>query len=383
LVGVSISFKKGEAYFIPIKHESGHVVSLSNFKKIMGPVLSDPKIKKYGQNIKYDCHVLARHDLRVEGVSFDTMIASYLINPAKLNHNLDDISREYLGIEKIKTDELIGSGRGQITMDKVPLGKLTEYAGEDADCVFQLVPLLEKVLQEKKLDKLFADLEMPLLSVLEEIEENGVTIDQPFLSKLSKKAEKDLEGLSKKIEKIAGESFNINSTKQLQEMLFTKLKLPVIKKTKTGISTDVSVLEKLAEDHEIAEHLLQYRERQKLKSTYMDALPELVNPNDQLIHTSFNQTITATGRLSSSNPNLQNIPIKSELGREIRKGFIPRAKSSQLLSADYSQIELRVLAHLSGDTVLAKAFQDDLAFTFLSSAETSSIACFIKSAAEP
>lgn len=360
LVGASLSYEEGVAYFVPIKHESGKVISFSNFKKVMQPILEDETIEKFGQNIKYDYLVLKEAGIEMRGICFDTMVASYLLNPAKFNHNLDEISRGRLGLIKIATSDLLGTGRSQITMDQVPLEKLTEYACEDADCVFQLKAILEKELREKKLEDLFINLEIPLITVLASMEKNGIAIDAGFLGKLSKSIEKDLEKLSGKIQKIAGEEFNINSTKQLQEILFTKLKIPPVKKTKTGFSTDVSVLEKLAPDHEIAEFLLEYRERQKLKSTYTDALPELVNPKDHLIHTSFNQTVTSTGRLSSSEPNLQNIPIKSELGREIRKGFVPRGKDSKIISADYSQIELRILAHLSNDKVLSKAFRENL-----------------------
>ncbi len=360
LVGVSISIKAGEAFFIPIFHDSGKTIPFKEFEKVMKPILEDGTVKKCGQNIKYDFHILREAGIEMRGLYFDTMVASYLLTPNKLNHNLDDISRENLGIFKIKTSDVLGTGRNQISMNEVPIEKITEYASEDADCVFQLVDILEQGLKKNNLTDLFFNLEMPLVRVLAETEKNGVAIDTKVLKELSDKAEGELDVLSKKIQKIAGEEFNINSTKQLQEILFNKLKLPTVKKTKTGFSTDVSVLEKLASDYEIADFLLQYRERQKLKSTYLDALPEILNKKDNLIHTSFNQTVTATGRLSSSEPNLQNIPIKSSLGREIRKGFVPRNKNSKLLSADYSQIELRILAHFSGDEVLSKAFHEDL-----------------------
>jgi len=359
LVGVSFSIEKDSGFFIPIKHDSARVIGLKDFRRVMGPVLADERIKKCGQNIKYDYCVLRENGLDLRGIEFDTMIASYLLNPLKLNHNLDSIARERLGLAKIPTSELIGTGKNQITMDRVPIDRLTEYACEDADCVFELAGLLLPELKKHQLERLFFELEMPLVRVLAQMEKNGVAIDTDCFGKLSRRAEHELEELTKKIHRIAGESFNINSPKQLQEILFQKLKLPAGKRGKTGYSTDVSVLEKLAEGHEIARLLLEYRERQKLKSTYLDALPGMLNPKDHLIHTSYNQTVTSTGRLSSSEPNLQNIPIRSELGREIRRGFVPRHKTSRLLSADYSQIELRILAHLSGDPVLSRAFHED------------------------
>ena len=303
--------------------------------------------------------MLKHHGVELAGLEFDTMVASYLINPSKRNHNLDDISFEYLQVKKIATKDLIGSGKSEITMDLVPLEKISEYASEDADCVYRLRAKLAPIIKEHKLEGLFADVEMPLVKVLAEMEMNGVKVDTDFLGELSKKAEKELAKLEKNIFKEAGEEFNINSPKQLAEILFNKLKLPSGKKTKTGFSTDSGVLEKLAEEYELPKRLLEFRENSKLKSTYLDALPELVNPETGLIHTSFNQTVTATGRLSSSDPNLQNIPIKTELGREIRKAFVARGKGRRILSADYSQIELRLLAHFSDDPALLKAFRED------------------------
>ncbi len=361
LVGLSFSFKEREAYYLPVKskHHQGVGIAEAEVIKELKPLLENPKLKKFGQNIKYDYIVLKNHGIRLAGIEFDTMVASYLINPIKRNHNLDDISFEYLQVKKIATKDLIGSGKNEITMDQVPLEKISEYACEDADCVFRLKHKLEPILKEHELKGLFRDLEMPLVEVLAEVEINGVKTDTEFLGVLSKKAEKELRKLEKNIFKEAGEEFNINSPKQLAEILFNKLKLPAGRKTKTGFSTDVGVLEKLAEEYPLPQRLLEYREYSKLKSTYFDALPELVNPETGLIHTSLNQTVTATGRLSSSEPNLQNIPIKTELGREIRKAFIPRAKERKILSADYSQIELRLLAHFSEDPALVKAFRHD------------------------
>jgi DNA polymerase-1 len=363
LVGMSFSFKAKEAYYVVLTHDkiaTDKGIPLSDGLRMLRPVLENEKISKYGQNIKYDYIVLRRAGIRIRGIRFDTMIAAYLINPVKLNQNLDDISLEYLNVKKITFHSLVGTGKDQKRIDEVPVREVSTYACEDADCVFRLVSILERQLKEKEVEKLFYEIEMPLLEVLAEVELNGVTIDETLLKNLSSKAENALEGLTQKIYDCAGEEFNINSPKQLGVILFEKLKLPVVKKTKTGPSTDVTVLETLALEHELPKYLLEYREYSKLKSTYLDALPALVNPETGRIHTSFNQTATVTGRLSSSAPNMQNIPIKTELGREIRKAFVPRAKTRVIISADYSQIELRFLAHFSGDTTLVNAFQNNL-----------------------
>ena len=362
IVGVSFSIKAKEAYYIAVssEHHSGRGIEWVKVRKALAPVLEDEEIQKYGQNIKYDFIVFKRHGIDLRGITFDTMIASYLINPLKLNHNLDDISFEYLGIKKIDIGSLIGSGKKQISMAEVPLEQISEYACEDADCVFRLVELLQKLLEVHQLTELFSKLEMPLLKVLAQMEMNGVAVDKRFLSELSEKLGRDLDRLTVDIYKEAGEEFNINSTKQLSDILFTKLKLPIIKRTKTGYSTDADVLERLAQSYELPKKLLEYREKTKLKSTYVDALPDLIHPETKVIHTSFNQTTTSTGRLSSSDPNLQNIPIKTDIGREIRRAFVPRAGGHKILSADYSQVELRVLAHFSEDPNLVQAFQNDL-----------------------
>ncbi len=364
LVGLSFSWKMCHAAYVPVatKEHQGEGLPLADVLEALRPVLEDAALQKYGQNIKYDWIVLKRAGITVQGLAFDTMIASYLINPVKFNHNLDDITLEYLAFKKIPTASLIGQGAAQKTMDQAPLADVAVYANEDADCVFRLVPLLKKELEQKGLEKLFAEVEMPLMEVLAKMEMNGVHLDLKFLKKFSGSVAADLEKLCQNIYREAGEEFNINSTKQLAEILFTKLKLPVVRKTKTGYSTDVSVLEKLAESYELPKMLLGYREKSKLKSTYLDALPEMVHPETGLIHTSYNQATTATGRLSSSDPNLQNIPIKTEEGRQIRKGFVPRERkkgSGRILSADYSQIELRILAHFSDDKQLMEAFQKD------------------------
>ncbi len=362
IVGVSFSMKSKEAYYIPVssEHHEGRGIEWSKVQKTIAPILENEQISKYGQNIKYDLIVLKRHGIELRGNMFDTMVASYLINPLKLNHNLDDIAFEYLGIKKIDIESLIGSGKKEISMDQVPLEQISEYACEDADCVFRLVEPLQKLLKVHQLAELFEQLEMPLVRVLAQMEMNGVAIDKELLGELSEKLGRDLDRLTKEIYREAGEEFNINSTKQLSDILFTKLKLPIIKRTKTGYSTDADVLERLAQSYELPKRLLEYREKAKLKSTYMDALPDLIHPETKVIHTSFNQTTTSTGRLSSSEPNLQNIPIRTEVGRQIRRAFVPRAAGRKILSADYSQVELRVLAHFSGDPNLIQAFQEGL-----------------------
>lgn len=364
LVGMSFSWEPFHAVYVPVssKDHQGPGLPLEKVLRVLKPILESPDHKKYGQNIKYDWIVMKRTGLHLRGLAFDTMIASYLINPIKLNHNLDDIALEFLSVKKIPTEELLGKGKSQRTMDEVPLEQVAVYAAEDADCVYRLVPILKEKLQSMDLEKLFAETEMPLLEVLAKMEMNGVNLDLKLLKKLSENSAEELEVLTRQIYQEAGEEFNINSTKQLAEILFQKMQLPVIRRTKTGYSTDVSVLEKLAVSYKLPRMILSYREVTKLKSTYLDALPEMVNKDTLLVHTSYNQATTATGRLSSSEPNLQNIPIKTEAGREIRKAFVPRSgakRKGQILSADYSQIELRILAHLSGDANLTQAFQED------------------------
>ncbi len=364
LVGLSFSWEPFKAAYIPVssKEHAGPGLPLEKVLARLKPILENKAQKKFGQNIKYDWMVMKRYGVTLQGVDFDTMIASYLVNPLKRNHNLDDIALDYLGVKKITTKSLIGSGKKQMTMAEAPLEEVAEYAAEDADCVLRLEAILRKKLEELELARLSREVELPLAEVLAKMEMNGVAIDLQFLKELSENAAEDLEKLTQAIYREAGEEFNINSTKQLADVLFIQMKLPVIKRTKTGYSTDVDVLEKLALSHELPRKLLEYREKTKLKSTYLDALPAIMNPKTGLIHTSYHQTTTATGRLSSSDPNLQNIPIKTEVGRLVRKGFIPRKdgkRKRQILSADYSQIELRILAHLSGDANLTKAFQED------------------------
>jgi DNA polymerase-1 len=392
LVGMSFCWEPFEACYIPVSSpaQQGPGLPLADVLEVLKPVLENGKVAKYGQNIKYDEIVMARHGVRLAGVAFDTMIASYVIDPVKRNHNLDDISLEYLNVQKITTESLIGAGKKSITMDAVPLETITAYACEDADCVVRLVPILKAKLGELGLTELYEKVEMPLAGVLARIEMNGVALDLKFLKELSDKAAREIDALVKDIHADAGTEFNLDSPKQLADVLFVQKKLPALKKIKTGYSTDASVLEKLALSHEFPRKILEYRERAKLKSTYLDALPAMVNPETHCVHTSFNQTTTDTGRLSSSEPNLQNIPIKTEMGRLVRKAFVARMRpkgkgkphspseelkvngaspgnpsgkenggQGKILSADYSQIELRVLAHFSGDPNLTRAFAED------------------------
>ncbi|MCX5668313.1 MAG: DNA polymerase I [Candidatus Omnitrophica bacterium] len=361
LAGISFSWKEGAAYYVGVSEGRSEDRKLG-VELVIGKlkdIFEDETIKKTGQNVKYDYIVLANYGIRVKGIVFDTMVASYLLNPSKPNHGLDDISFEYLN-HKMTTSiqELIGKGKSAITMDKVDVEKVSDYSCEDSDVTFRLKTILEKEISQKGLDGLLYKVEMPLVEVLADMEMSGVSIDKEYLARLSKEMEKKLEKLTADIYELAGEEFNINSPKQLSVILFEKMQLPVIRRTKTGISTDEEVLTKLALSHPLPEKLLEYRELSKLKSTYVDSLPDLVNPATNRVHTSFNQAVTATGRLSSSGPNLQNIPIRTEEGRKIRKAFISSDKNNLLLSADYSQIELRILGHLSQDTNLIKAFKE-------------------------
>ena len=319
------------------------------------PLLADPQLAKVAQNAKYDLLVLRRAGLEVAGLSCDTMLASYLANPAAKSHGLDNLAAELLGYRTISYAEMTGKGKSQIGFEEVEVEKATVYAAEDADITLRLADKLEPQLVETQQDKLFRELELPLVTVLTDMEWQGVRIDADFLQGLSTDMEARLAVLEKHIHELAGRPFNVGSPKQLGEVLFEHLKLPRGKKTKTGWSTDVEVLTDLAEEHDIAAQVLDYRSVAKLKSTYCDALPKLINPDTGRIHTSFNQAVTATGRLSSSDPNLQNIPIRSEEGRRIREAFVP-AEGNVLLAADYSQVELRILAHMADEPALKESF---------------------------
>lgn len=358
IVGISFALKPYVAVYLPLAHSylgAPKQLEKRYVLEKLKPILENANIKKYGQNIKYDLIVLKREGIVLRGIYFDSMIASYVLNPSKMNHNLNDIALEYLNYKMTPIEELIGKGKKAITMDKVEVERVIPYACADADIVLRVAEIMERELKNKGLDRLFYEVEMPLLEVLAEMEMSGVTIDRDYLAELCRDFALRLKALEKEIYKFANQEFNINSPKQLAFILFEKLKLPVVSRTKTGPSTSEEVLLQLAEKHRLPHLIIEHRELQKLKSTYLDALPEMVNPETGRLHTSFNQTVTATGRLSSSEPNLQNIPIRTEDGRKIRRAFIPD-KGYLFVSADYSQIDLRVLAHISGDESLRDAF---------------------------
>jgi DNA polymerase I len=390
LLGISFSWELGVAYFVAIKKSPlerggrplagrGVLKSASqsslfesnkaerhekiNFPWLLDlkPILEDEKIKKSGHNIKYDLRVLRAHGINLKGIKFDSMIASYLLNPGTRQHNLDALTFSELNFEKISKDDLLGAGKDKKTFAEVETEKLAIYSCEDADFTERLVQKLGKQLKEKDSDKLFRELEMPLVPVLATMEDNGVKLDEKLLKSLSKKLTKDISVRELKIWKLAGGEFNISSTQQLKEVLFDKLLISSegIAKTKTGFSTAFDELEKIKHDHEIIPLIQEYRELSKLELTYVSALPLLINKKTGRLHASFNQTVTATGRLSSSDPNLQNIPTRTELGQEIRKAFIAEA-GYKIVSLDYSQIELRLAAHLSGDPKMIDTFNRNL-----------------------
>ncbi|MEK7097777.1 MAG: DNA polymerase, partial [Patescibacteria group bacterium] len=302
--------------------------------------------------------VLEGKGMKVRGIVFDTMIASYLLNPGTRQHNLDAVTFTELGFEKISKEDLLGKGKEKISFSEAVLEKMYVYSCEDADFAFRLVKKLSKELKENKLEKLFEEIEMPLVYVLGQMEDTGIALDNKFLDELRKNIDKKIKKLETKIKGLAGMDFNINSTQQLREVLFEKLEIPtnLVSKTKTGLSTAADELEKLKDLHPIIVLIQEYRELNKLSTTYVNAFPELVNEKTGRLHTCYNQTVTATGRLSSTEPNLQNIPIRTELGREIRKAFVAD-KGYKLLSMDYSQIELRLAAHMSGDKRMIEAFR--------------------------
>ncbi|MCK5557651.1 MAG: DNA polymerase I [Candidatus Hydrogenedentes bacterium] len=368
IVGISVSLRACTGFYVPTGHREEALqdtdgkrygqVPREEFISIVKPLLEDESVKKTGQNIKYDMVVLARHGITLRGADFDTMIASYLIDPTGGKHNLDDLALRYLDHKMIPISDLIGTGSKAITMERVPVDRVAHYSCEDADITWRLRELFEPMLEERALTKLFREVEVPLIPVLARMEVAGVKIDLTVFSHLSNRLNREIERVAEDVYEIAGERFNINSSKQLQKILFDKLGLTKLRKTKTGYSTDVAVLEQLSGEHPLPERLLEYRTLEKLRSTYVESLPKLINTSTGRIHTSFNQAVTATGRLSSSDPNLQNIPIRMELGKELRSGFIPGSDDLLFVSADYSQIELRTLAHLSGDENLTKAFRN-------------------------
>jgi DNA polymerase-1 len=386
LVGLSIAVAPGEAYYLPFAHRyddgGGNLALLSGDAGIAGrrlnagvlpPVnlppfsseamaplramLEDASVRKIAQNAKYDILVLRGAGVRVAGLECDTMLASYVLDPGRRSHGLDLLALEFLGHTMTAYEQLCGRGRHQLPFDVVPVDAARDYSCEDVDVTMRLRACLEPMLETHGMSELFRHVEVPLVTVLADMEWDGIAIDLPWFTSLKTRFQSERERVEQLIYREAGQEFNINSNPQLRTILFDTLQLPVKKKTATGPSTDASVLQELAEEgHVLPSLLMEYREIFKLEGTYIDALPKLVHPRDHRLHTSFNQTVAATGRLSSTDPNLQNIPNRRELGREIRRGFVPRP-GWRLLSADYSQIELRLLAHLSGDPAFVSAFQ--------------------------
>ncbi len=360
LVGVSLCARPGEAAYLAVGHSylgAPAQLPLEETLRLLRPLLESPRVRKVGQNAKYDALVLARHGVALAPIAFDTMVGAYLGDPDGGPFNLATLAKRHLGHDMILFEDVTGKGKSQVTFDFVPVEQARDYSCEDADVALRLTPLLERKVRGDGLGEVLDKIELPLIAVLVELERNGVRVDAGYLRSLGLDFDKKTHGLLKDVHRLAGEEFNPDSPKQLQRILFEKLKLNPGKKTKTGYSTDVSVLEKLAPEHELPAKILEYRTLTKLKNTYIDALPELVNPSTGRIHTSYNQAVAATGRLSSSDPNLQNIPVRSPEGRLIRKAFVPEG-GRVLVGADYSQIELRILAHVSGDARLLQAFRE-------------------------
>ena len=359
LVGISFALENGEAAYLPLQLDylgAPKTLEKTTALALLKPVLENPAIQKVGQNFKYDLTIFARNGIDVQGVAFDTMLESYVLNSTG-RHNMDDLAKRYLGHQTISFEEIAGKGKNQLTFNQIQLEQAAEYAAEDADVTIKLQQVLwEKLSKEPTLEKLFKEMELPLLGVLSRMERRGVLIDSDALFLQSNEIANRLSELEEQAYVLAGQPFNLASTKQLQEILFDKLGLPIIQKTPKGApSTNEEVLEELAFSHELPKVLVEHRGLSKLKSTYTDKLPQMVNLQTGRVHTSYHQAVTATGRLSSSDPNLQNIPIRNEEGRRIRQAFIAR-EGFTVVAADYSQIELRIMAHLSQDQGLINAF---------------------------
>ena len=353
-VGLVFSIKAHEAYYVPVPENQDHARALIHeFKDL----LESKEILWVGQNAKYDSTIMKWYGVEINGPYFDTMIAHYLCEP-DLRHKLDYLTEAYLDYKMVPIEDLIGKGKTQLSMRQVKLDKVVEYAGEDADFTLQLKPILEEKLASLEMTTLYQTIEAPLINVLRDMEYEGVRINPDFLADYSKELEKEILRVEQEVYREAGTPFNISSPKQVGEVLFERMKLPYKgKKSSTGqYVTDVDKLTEMAEEHAIIAKILEYRKFTKLKSTYVDALPQMINPKTGRVHSNFNQARAATGRLASDNPNLQNIPIRDEAGREIRKAFEPRSEEYTLLSADYSQIELRLIAEISGDESMLEAF---------------------------
>jgi DNA polymerase-1 len=361
LVGISFSWQPHHAFYLPIKAPLGQKhLDIAAVRKRLAPILADQNVKKIGQNIKYDLLILKNAAMPINGIHFDTMVASYCLDPLRTSHSLDNMALDFLNYQSVPISALIGKGRNQLTFDMVDPEPACDYSAEDADLTLQLYHYLKDRLEAKpQLKKLFDEVEVPLISVLAAMEYNGVSLDTKLLSGMSGDLTGEIKSLTDRIYEQAGLAFNIDSPKQLAEVLFDRLGLESVRIGKAGRSTDAAVLEQLTGLHPIADLILQYRTLAKLKNTYVDKLGSLINRRTGRVHASFNQTVTATGRLSSSDPNLQNIPIKTEIGRKIRSAFVPAKKTDCILSADYSQIELRLLAHFSKDKALSAAFAAD------------------------
>lgn len=359
LVGLSFAWKPGEAYYLPVRAAVGKVLSAGLVVEKLQPLLTDPSIKKVGHNLKYDLLVLRQLGMVVEGVDFDTMIADFLLEPLRRRHSLDALAKSLLNHEMIPITDLIGRGRDQITMDQLDTRRVCEYAAEDADFTWRLYEYLAPRIQGSHLEPLFRETEMPLVEVLAEMEHHGISLDVDLLARLSGEMTERLEELTCEVYEVAGRPFNIDSTQQLAAVLFDELGFKPVRKTKTGRSTDAATLQTLVtqQDNPLPKFVLEYRELAKLKSTYTDTLPKMVNPRTGRVHATFNQTGAVTGRLSSSDPNLQNIPIRKPIGRRIREAIIAGDADSVLMTADYSQVELRLLAHFCRDEGLLEAFQ--------------------------
>ncbi len=361
LVGISFSWQPHKAYYLPVRAPlSQRHLDSNMLRQKLAPILGDERVKKIGQNVKYDLLVLKNARMPVKGVNFDTMVASYCLDPLRSSHSMDNMAVDFLNYRCIPISALIGKGKNQLTFDMVDTAAACEYSAEDADITFQLYVYLKSRLEKDPLIKrLFEEVEMPLVSVLTTMEYNGVSLNTKLLRRMSSELTMTLKTLTDSIYECTGTAFNIDSPKQLAEILFDRLGLEPVRIGKGGRSTDAAVLEQLSDQHPVIELILQYRQISKLQNTYVDKLSRLINPRTGRVHASFNQTITATGRLSSSDPNLQNIPIRTELGSKIRSAFIPESNTGCILSADYSQIELRLLAHFSKDRALMSAFASD------------------------
>jgi len=363
IVGLSFAWEANQGVYVAIKYPNPQAgcfteADTASVLRELAPFWKSESIGKTGHNLKFDLSVLKSYGVAVAGVSFDSQIAAYLVNPGGRGYGLNDLSVQYLGIEPIHIEELIGKGKDQITMDFVSLDVISEYAAEDADLAFQLYEILNEKIKSADLGKVLNEIDLPLMPILMEMEREGAFVDADMLHVMSATLGKELERLEAAIYKEAGEEFNVASPKQVAEILFEKKGIKPIRKTKTGYSTDVNVLQILAKEHAIPRYMLDYRQIAKLKSTYTDTLPLLIHEKTGRIHSSFNQTIAATGRLSSTNPNFQNIPVRTELGRDIRKAFRPQQKGWKILAADYSQIELRLMAQYSQDERLIQAFKN-------------------------